>query len=395
MPVRHPTDELALVGATLYASPEAHPRHDATILIRDGKIAEIGSRTSTQVSDDAAVLDCSGCAITAGFWNSHVHFHERKWANADSIPAAELVRQLAELTRYGFTNLFDLSSSWENTRRLRDRIESGEIGGPFIRSTGEGLIPTGGTPSAEVFRVLGLMDTSLWEVSDAAQAREASKKLLAQGVDALKLFLSAPTAGQLPPDAIRACVEEAHRAAKPVFAHPNAASDIIAALEAGVDFIAHTSPRSGPWSSDVLDAMQAAKATLIPTLMVWQSMMRHDRIAARDALVGTAVAQLRAWLERGGTVLFGTDLGAVEYDPTDEYELMWQAGATFRGILASLTTTPAQRFDGEPTAGKVAVGRSADLVVLNGDPSINVRALASVRYTLRGGEIIYQEARNP
>ena len=69
---------------------------------------------------------------------------------------------------------------------------------------------------------------------------------------------------------------------------------------------------------------------------------------------------------------------------------MWQAGATFRGILASLTTTPAQRFDGEPNAGEVAVGRSADLVVLNGDPSINVRALASVRYTLRGGEIIYR-----
>ncbi|MGB8907397.1 MAG: amidohydrolase family protein [Candidatus Cybelea sp.] len=395
MSVRRATDELALVGATLYASPEAHPQHDATILIRDGKIAEIGSRASTQARDDAQVLDCSGCAITAGFWNSHVHFHERKWANADSIPAAELVGQLAELTRYGFTSVFDLSSSWENTRRIRDRIESGEVGGPFIRSTGEGMIPTGGTPSAEVFRVLGLMETSLSEVSDAAQARAVSKKLLAQGVDALKLFLSAPIGGQFPPGAIRACVEEAHRAAKPVFAHPNTASDIIAALEAGVDIIAHTSPRSGPWGSDVLKAMQAAKTTLIPTLMVWQSMMRHDRIAAREALVGTAVAQLRAWLECDGTVLFGTDLGAVEYDPSEEYELMSQAGATFYRILASLTTTPAQRFGGEQNAGEVAAGRSADLVVLNGDPLINVRALASVRYTLRGGEIIYREARNP
>jgi imidazolonepropionase-like amidohydrolase len=347
------------------------------------------------VPEGAKVLDCSSCTITAGFWNSHVHFHERKWASADSIPAAELARQLADLTRYGFTSLFDLSSSWENTRRLRDRIESGEIGGPFIRSTGEGLIPAGGTPSAEVFRVLGLMETSLSEVSDAAQARDVSKNLLAQGVDALKLFLSAPTVGQLPPDAIRACVEEAHVAGKLVFAHPNAASDIFAALDGGVDIIAHTTPRSGPWGGDVLEAMQAAEAVLIPTLMVWQSMMRHDRIGARDALIGTAVAQLRAWLERGGAVLFGTDLGAVEYDPSDEYALMSQAGATFRDILASLTTAPAQRFEGEPNAGEVAIGRLADLAVLNGDPSTSVRALTSVRYTLRGGEIIYREARSP
>jgi imidazolonepropionase-like amidohydrolase len=341
------------------------------------------------VRDGALVLDCSACVITAGFWNSHVHFHERKWASADSIPASELARQLAELTRYGFTSVFDLSSSWENTRRLRDRIESGEVLGPHIRSTGEGLIPAGGTPSAEVFRVLGLMEASLSEVSDAAQAREVSKMLLAHGVDALKLFLSAPSGGRLPPDAIRASVEEAHRAGKPVFAHPNAASDIVAALDGGVDIIAHTTPRSGPWDGDLLRAMQAAKVLLIPTLMVWQSMMRHDRIGARDALVATAVAQLRAWLECGGAVLFGTDLGAVEYDPTDEYELMSRAGATFRDILASLTTTPAQRFDGEPNAGEVAAGRPADLVVLDEDPSRNAGALASVRYTVRAGEIIY------
>ncbi len=390
-PIRRPAliDELALTGATLYLNPQAQAQHDVTIVTRGGKIAEIGSRATVNVSDNARILDCSGCVITAGFWNSHVHFHERKWADAGSIPAGELARQLAELTRYGFTSLFDLSSSWENTRRLRDRIESGELSGPRIRSTGEGLIPTGGIPSAEVFRVLGLMETSLAEVSDPAQARSAAKKLLADGVDALKLFLSAPSAGELSQETIRAAVTESHLAGKLVFAHPNTASDIMAALDCGVDIIAHTSPRSGPWESALLAAMRAREAALIPTLMVWQSLMRHDRVATREALVETAVSQLRAWLECGGCVLFGTDLGAVEYDPSEEYELMGRAGATFRQILASLTTEPAQRFEGGPNAGEIALGKPADLVVLVRDPSQSLSAFASVRYTLRAGEIIY------
>jgi imidazolonepropionase-like amidohydrolase len=382
-------DELALTGATLYLNPQAQAQHDVTIVTRGGKVAEIGSRATVNVPESARILDCSGCVVTAGFWNSHVHFHERKWANAGSIPADELSRQVAELTRYGFTSLFDLSSSWENTRRLRDRIESGELSGPCIRSTGEGLIPTGGIPSAEVFRVLGLMETSLAEVSDPAQARCAAKRLLADGVDALKLFLSAPSGGRLSQETIRAAVTESHLAGRLVFAHPNTASDIMAALDEGVDIIAHTSPRSGPWESALLAAMRAREAALIPTLMVWQSMMRHDRVAAREALVETAVSQLHAWLECGGCVLFGTDLGAVEYDPSEEYELMARAGATFRQILASLTTGPAQRFEGGLHAGEIALGKPADLVVLDRDPSQGLSAFASVRYTLRAGKIIY------
>jgi hypothetical protein len=64
---------------------------------------------------------------------------ERKWTKAAGIPAPELGRQLEDmLTRYGFTSVFDLSSLWENTRVIPDRIESGEVPGPRIRSTGGG-----------------------------------------------------------------------------------------------------------------------------------------------------------------------------------------------------------------------------------------------------------------
>src|SRR5438128_305400 len=122
--------DLALLGGTIYPSPTAEPIHDGIVVIRDGKIASVGTRADSPISSASQLLHCSGCTITAGFWNSHVHFFERKWADAQAIPALELCLQLQNaLTRYGFTNVFDLGSMWENTRVIRDRIESGEVMG--------------------------------------------------------------------------------------------------------------------------------------------------------------------------------------------------------------------------------------------------------------------------
>ena len=78
-----------------------------------------------------------------------------------------------------------------------------------------------------------------------------------------------------------------------------------------------------------------------------------------------------------------------DYDPSDEYALMADAGMTFREILAALTTTPAAIFGEPATTGRIAPGQPADLVVLDGDPSRNVRALADVRYALRDGAVVY------
>ena len=360
------------------------------MLIRGETIAAVGSRGSVELPDGTGTLDCSGLTITAAFWNSHVHFFERKWANAAAIPAPELGRQLQDtFTRYGFTSAFDLSSFWGNTRRIRDRIESGEVPGPRIRSTGEGLVPPGAMPTEQVLDVMGVMATPLPEITDAAQAAAASRKLLDAGVDGIKLFASSPRGALLPGGAIQAAVNEAHRAGKPVFVHPNTGADVLAALRGGVDVIAHTTPRSGRWDEAILTAMKEQRAALTPTLALWKYFLRHDRLSIQENLVETAAGQLRAWVGAGGTVLFGTDLGAVDPDPSEEYTLMGEAGMSFREILGSLTTAPAERFGDSARLGRIAPGLQADLVVLKRDPSKDVRALADVRYTLRAGRIVY------
>ena len=71
---------------------------------------------------------------------------------------------------------------WDNTRQSRDRIESGEVVGPRIRSTGEILYPKGAVPPDLVFDVTGTMRVKLPEIADADEALAASKTLLSYSV---------------------------------------------------------------------------------------------------------------------------------------------------------------------------------------------------------------------
>jgi imidazolonepropionase-like amidohydrolase len=392
-PPNSPNDCVALVGATIYVSPTEEPIRDGVVLIQGEEIASVDRRAQMQFPETAHALDCFGLTITAGLWNNHVHFFERKWADVAALSAPELGRQLQDmLTKYGFTSVFDTGSVWENTRRLRDRIDSAEVPGPRIRSTGEGLVPPGAVPSDQVLAMMGVMKLPAPEIADAAQAAAAARKLLDAGVDGIKIFASAPRGAPLPENVFQAAADEAHRAGKPVFVHPNNAADVLAAVHGGVDIIAHTTPHSGPWDETLLAAMKERRVALTPTLTLWKYYMRHERLSSQEKVTNTEVSQLRAWVAAGGAVLFGTDLGAVEYDPTEEYALMAQAGMNFRQILASLTTAPAERFGDTNKLGRIAAGFQADLAVFQQDPATNLQALAHVKYTLRAGKIIYRAA---
>jgi imidazolonepropionase-like amidohydrolase len=372
---------LALAGGTVYTDPFSPPIANGTVLLDGARIAAVGTRID--VPAQAPVLDCAGCTVTAGFWNCHVHFFERKWGDAAQIPAHELAEQLSEFTRFGFTSVFDLGSSWQNTRSIRDRIDSAEVDGPAIYSTGEIIVPPGAVPPESVLRVLGTMPVKPHEVETAQDAEASARAILAQGVDALKIFASGNAPQQkLARYALHAAVATAHDMRKPVFAHTNDTDDVVAALEAGVDVIAHTTPRSGAWHRPVTALAASSGAALTPTLGVWPHLMRHDRVSLVRQLRESAVTQLRAWIESGGSVLFGTDHGAVEPDPAPEFALMREAGMSFAQILDSLTTAPARRFGAQHTQGRVAAGYAADLTVFS--------TPFDVRYAIRVGRVIYQ-----
>jgi imidazolonepropionase-like amidohydrolase len=295
------------------------------------------------------------------------------------------------LTRYGVTSAFDTGSVWENTRGLRDRIESGEVQGPRIRSTGELLMPKGGSPTPDMLNLMGAMKIHTPEITEVSDAVAASKKLLDAGTNGIKLYAATwyPPFVTLPENAMAAASDEAHRSGRLVFVHPTNRAGLLAALKGGADILVHTTPESKAWDETILSAMKQRGVALIPTLKLWRYELRHDRASARENFVGAGIEQLRAWVGSGGVVLFGTDVGYMsDYDPSDEYALMADAGMDFRQILASLTTAPAERFGASKELGRIGKGLTADLVVLSRDPSKDIRQLGAVRYTIRGGAMI-------
>jgi imidazolonepropionase-like amidohydrolase len=369
-------NSIAFVRGTIYADPWSEPIVDGALVVEGDRIVAVGPRQNAKLPEAAQIVDCGGAVVTAGFWNSHVHFMERKWTGADAKPADELQHLLfQEFGRYGFTSVFDLSSDLENTHAIRRRIESGEVDGPRIRSTGEGIIAAGTAPPDSVFEAMGWMKATLREVDGPDTAASAARDLLKAGADAIKVFVSSPSTPDVAVslESMRAIVDVAHAAKAPVFVHPNGGDDVMRAVRAGADVIAHTFPRSQSWE-DELTAVGAAEVALIPTLALW-----------RDDARRIAVEQLASLRARGEAILFGTDYGAVGADPTQEYALMAQAGMSFREILASLTTTPARRFGDSQSEGTLAPGAPADIVVLDRDPTRDVTAYADVRFALRAG----------
>jgi imidazolonepropionase-like amidohydrolase len=141
--------------------------------------------------------------------------------------------------------------------------------------------------------------------------------------------------------------------------------------------------------------MRERGMALVPTLKLFPYELRKVNVPPDVVAIvlGRGQAQLRAFAELGGQVLFGTDVGYMtEYDPTDEYVHMQAAGLSYARILAALTTAPAERFGAAAKTGRLAPGMAADVVVLDGDPARDIGALAKVRYTLRDGRIIYRKA---
>jgi imidazolonepropionase-like amidohydrolase len=375
--------DLAITRATVYTTPEALARRDMTVLIRHGVIAGVGEHLP--IPKNVETISCPGCVVLAGFWNAHVHFMEPKWNEAANQPADKLARQMSEmLTHSGFTTVVDTGSDRENTIALRRRVESGEVLGPRIFTAGFPIFPAHALPYY-LAELPAELKAKMAQPETAAEAAAIVDKNRAAGCDIVKLF----TGSIVSPDHItpmkvaiaRAAADEAHRHGQLVFSHSSNLEGTKVAIDAGVDVLAHTPEVTSGIDKAMLQRILAQHMTIIPTLKLFS---RDDSIASIRGLD-------YQFHQLGGRLVYGTDTGFLpDYDQSEEFRQLMQAGFGFRDVLAMLTTAPADLFHLSQREGKVMPGMKGDLTILSEDPaSGNPEAFTKVRYTIRGGNVIW------
>ena len=388
--------DLALTGAKIYTSPTEPPIENGSIVIRDGLILSVGPGSKIKIPHSATIIDCRGLVVTAGFWNSHVHIQDPALLHVQDSDAKNLGQALDTMfNRWGFTTVFDIASLLDNTLALRRRIDSGELRGPRILTVGE---PIWTIEPAYVRDFLRQNNIHSQNIETPEQAIALVRDHAAKGANGIKLFTGSDQGhGQvalLPLATAKAAVDEAHRHGLPVFAHPTNLEGVRIAIESGVDVLAHTVPESPPWTHDFTQQLKRANLSLIPTLTLFDVEARKANAGdqQRTAFIAHMVDQLRAYSDAGGDILFGTDIGYTDhYDTTLEFTLMSQAGMDYKQILASLTTNPARKFGDSRRTGRIAKDMKADLVILSADPAHDATAYSKVRFTIRNGEVLYQE----
>jgi imidazolonepropionase-like amidohydrolase len=310
-----------------------------------------------------------------------------KWAASATESSGVLTRELQEmLTHSGFTTVVDLGSDIRSTSALRRRIESGEVLGPRIYTAGLPLYPPAGIPYYLSDLPPQLL-AALPQPSTPAQATASVEQNIAAGADVLKLFtgsyVSPGHVKPMPLDVARAAVSAAHAKHQIAFAHPSNLEGVRVAIDSGVDVLAHAPDTVEGIDDALLMELVAHHMAMIPTL----------KLFSEDSSILSIRAIVSKFHQLGGSLIFGTDTGFVtDYDLTEEYRELALANLSFKDVLAMLTTAPVARL-GLKDEGRVAVGLPADLTVLAADPSSqNLSAFTQVRYTIRGGRVIFDRS---
>jgi imidazolonepropionase-like amidohydrolase len=370
----------------------------SSVLVSDGRVAAVGSGLAAPPG--AEVITGDGRTLLPGLIDSHTH--------------AAFAGSLEQAIVFGVTTELDMFS--DPAVYARQRAEAAERNDlADLRSAGTGATVPGGHPSQ--FVELGWFPP-FPTLSSAEQADDWVRDRVAEGSDYIKIFAtSQPTEPGMPhltDETVAALIEAAHARGKLAVAHAVTRAAALAAVEAGLDCLAHLF-LDAPGGAGVVDVIARRGTAVIPTLTMLDAangsretgLARDRRVApyltgksAEDLAhplgedkthLGTpayARDMVRPLADAGVTLLAGTDAptpgtahGASLHQ---ELKNLVGAGLRPREALHAATAAPARVF-GLADRGRIAPGLWADLLLVDGDPTVDITATRAIAGVWRRG----------
>lgn len=394
---------LLIQNVTLIDGSGAAPRTGANVLLRDGRVSSAMAAAGERAD---LTMDGRGLFLMPGLTDAHVHL--------SGLPWAERTAQLKRVLQGGVTMVYDVAGDLRSTSDLARAAMVGEIESPTILyaalfagpafftdprvvATSRGYRPGDAPWNREI-----AADTDL--VRAVAEARGA-------GATSIKLYAA------LDAGTVRRIGDEAKRQDVRLIAHstvfPAKPGDLVAA---GVKYLAHTAylvwegsppstefpkrargdfagvPADGPVMTRLLQSMKDNDVALNPTLWIFAEGPARDDLSALRTPWMFAVTK-RAQ-EMGVTLAAGVDSLTTAGDPLPmihkELEVMVTgAGLTPLQAITAATRGAAHALGVDDTRGTVAPGKVADLLLVDADPSADIRHTRRVRHVIKDGRIVH------
>ena len=225
------------------------------------------------------------------------------------------------------------------------------------------------------------------------QIVSAVRRQIAAGGDWIKLYADyrwRPGEGRRPTlslDEMKAAVAAAHDANRPVAVHAATAEGMRRAVAAGVDTIEH----GYGGTPEIFAAMAAKRIALCPTLAASDATSRYRGWNGSEPAPPAVVLNRQSFrmaLKAGVPICMGGDVGVFSHGQNArEMELMAAAGMTPAAVLLSATSGNARWLHLSDKLGKVNPGLLADLVAVDGDPTVDIGAIRHVRMVMEGGVV--------
>ena len=383
---------------------------DPVIEIEDGVIVAVTTGTP-RVDESADYIRLEGKTILPGLIDMHVHLTSdadehgyRSLAISDERAAITGVVNAQTTLMAGFTTVRNVGADSYGDVALRDAINEGDIPGPRLFVSGPPIGITGGHCSDNNL-LPPEYEASGDNVADGPwAARAAVRKNRKFGVDLIKTcstggVLSKGTkvgAPQYTVEELTALVEEAHSHGLKVASHAHGSEGIINALKAGVDTIEHAS-----FIDD--EGIKLARdngAYLSMDIYVTEFILGEGEAAGilpesleKERRVGqTQRDNFKKAHDAGVKMVFGTDAGVYPHgDNAKQLSRMVRFGMTSAEALRAATANAAEALGQKGQIGVIAVGASADIIAIEGNPLDDIALLESVTFVMKQGEVYKSE----
>jgi imidazolonepropionase-like amidohydrolase len=382
---------------------------DQIIWIEGDRIKAVGKSADLQkqMPSTAKLIDLSNATILPGLIDCHVHLTMSPGSSGPaglrlSYPREALVgaRNARVTLEAGFTTVRNVAAHGYADIALRDAINAGDVPGPRMLASGPALSITGGHGDENylapqfAFSSDGVADGGDGVV---AKVRENIK----YGADVIKFMATGgvlsegdnPALAQYSPEEMKTIVDTAHGLGRKVAAHAHGALGIKYAVLAGVDSIEH-----GSYINDEdIQLMKEHGTYLVPTVYLQDWLGQHmqslgltaNMIEKAKTVLPIAQKNESRAFKSGVKVAFGTDAAVYPHGlNAHEFGKMVEMGLTPLESIQAGTVNAADLLGWSDRVGTIEAGKFADLVAVNGDPLADVHVLESVRFVMKGGDVI-------